>query len=50
MPIGYSQITQINAYENDSFDFIVNTQLMFPEELGGYKIRLCKVDGAWKLW
>ncbi|MDG2164398.1 MAG: fasciclin domain-containing protein, partial [Flavobacteriales bacterium] len=39
MPIGYSQITQINAYENDSFDFIVNTQLMFPEELGGYKIR-----------
>ena len=40
MPIGYSQITQINAYENDSFDFIVNTQLMFPEELGGYKIRL----------
>ncbi len=38
MPIGYSQITQINAYENDSFDFIVNTQLMFPEELGGYKI------------
>ena len=39
MPIGYSQITQINSYENDSFDFIVNTQLMFPEELGGYKIR-----------
>ena len=39
MPIGYSQITDINAYENDSFDFIVNTQLMFPEELGGYKIR-----------
>ena len=39
MPIGYSQITQINAYENDNFDFIVNTQLMFPEELGGYKIR-----------
>ena len=39
MPIGYSQITQINAYENDMFDFIVNTQLMFPEELGGYKIR-----------
>ena len=39
MPIGYSQITQINAYENDSFDFIVNTQLMFPEELGGYKIQ-----------
>ena len=39
MPIGYSQITQINAYENDSFDFIVNNQLMFPEELGGYKIR-----------
>ena len=39
MPIGYSQITQINSYENDSFDFIVNTQLMFPEELGGYEIR-----------
>ena len=39
MPTGYSQITQINAYENDMFDFIVNTQLMFPEELGGYKIR-----------
>ena len=39
MSIGYSQITQINAYENDSFDFIVNTQLMFPEELGGYKIQ-----------
>ena len=39
MSIGYSQITQINSYENDSFDFIVNTQLMFPEELGGYKIR-----------
>ena len=38
MPIGYSQITQINSYENDSFDFIVNTQLMFPEELGGYRI------------
>ena len=39
MTIGYSQITQINSYENDSFDFIVNTQLMFPEELGGYKIQ-----------
>ena len=38
MPIGYSQITQINSYENDSFDFIVNNQLMFPEELGGYRI------------
>tara|TARA_B100000900_G_scaffold80176_1_gene64556 strand:- start:168 stop:2285 length:2118 start_codon:yes stop_codon:yes gene_type:complete len=39
MTIGYSQITQINSYENDSFDFIVNNQLMFPEDLGGYKIR-----------
>ena len=39
MPIGYSQITKINSYENDSFDFIVNNQLMFPEELGGYIIR-----------
>ncbi len=39
IPTGFSQITQINAYENDSFDFIVNTQLMYPEELGGYKIR-----------
>ena len=39
MTIGYSQITQINSYENDSFDFIVNTQLMYPEELGGYKIQ-----------
>ena len=39
MTVGYSQITQINAYENDSFDFIVNNLLMFPEELGGYKIR-----------
>ena len=38
MTVGYSQITQINAYENDSFDFIVNNLLMFPEELGGYKI------------
>ena len=38
MPIGYCQITQINSYENDSFDFIVNNQLMFPEELGGYRI------------
>jgi len=39
MTIGYSQITQINSYENDSFDFIVNTQLIYPEELGGYKIQ-----------
>ena len=39
MTIGYSQITQINCYENDSFDFIVNTQLMYPEELGGYKVQ-----------
>ena len=39
MTIGYSQITQINSYENDSFDFTVNTQLMYPEELGGYKIQ-----------
>ena len=39
MTVGYSQLTQINVYENDSFDFIVNTSLMFPEELGGYKIR-----------
>ena len=43
MPIGYSQITQINAYENDMFDFILTTQLMFPEELGGYKIQIYQV-------
>ena len=39
MSVGYSQTTEINSYQNDSFDFIVNTQLMFPEELGGYKVR-----------
>ena len=40
MPIGYGPlITSISARYNDSFDFVVNSLLQFPEEIGGYKIR-----------
>ncbi|MDB2653112.1 fasciclin domain-containing protein [Flavobacteriales bacterium] len=40
MPIGYGPlITSISAIYNDSFDFVVNSLLQFPEEIGGYKIR-----------
>lgn len=40
MPLGYGpQITSISARYNDSFDFVVNSLLQFPEEIGGYKIR-----------
>lgn len=36
MPVGYKQITEINANYNDSFDFVVNNPV-FPEETG-YKV------------
>ncbi|MDG1396685.1 MAG: fasciclin domain-containing protein, partial [Flavobacteriales bacterium] len=40
MPTGYGPlITSISAIYNDSFDFVVNSLLQFPEEIGGYKIR-----------
>lgn len=40
MPIGYGPlITSIGARYDDSFDFVVNSLLQFPEEIGGYKIR-----------
>ena len=40
MPIGYGPlITSISARYDDSFDFVVNSLLQFPEEIGGYKIR-----------
>ncbi|MBL6873547.1 MAG: fasciclin domain-containing protein [Flavobacteriales bacterium] len=36
MPVGYKQITEINANYNDTFDFIVNNPV-YPEETG-YKV------------